>query len=276
MKEFLELYESSLFLKIVVLSFLGLIFLCLGSFLNVLIYRLPIEESLTKTNSHCPKCNHKLRWYENIPLLSYIIQGGKCRGCKQKISIQYPLVESLALVMFVISYIRFGLSIEMILFTLLLLVFIVIFAIDIKHYIIPNSLNITVLVLGALVLFFPHSSINGQMSINFIDRLIGFGVSFAIFLIFFVLEKLLKKELIGGGDIKFFFGIGLFMGWQLLLLGLFISALIGVVVAIFKKIIKSEKFLNKVIPFGPYLTIGFAFAYIFGLDIINLYFSLFI
>ena len=276
MKEFLELYESSLFLKIVVLSFLGLIFLCLGSFLNVLIYRLPIEESLTKTNSHCPKCNHKLRWYENIPLLSYIIQGGKCRGCKQKISIQYPLVESLALVMFVISYIRFGLSIEMILFTLLLLVFIVIFAIDIKHYIIPNSLNITVLVLGALVLFFPHSSINGQMSINFIDRLIGFGVSFVIFLIFFVLEKLLKKELIGGGDIKFFFGIGLFMGWQLLLLGLFISALIGVVVAIFKKIIKSEKFLNKVIPFGPYLTIGFAFAYIFGLDIINLYFSLFI
>lgn len=276
MKEFLELYESSLFLKIVVLSFLGLIFLCLGSFLNVLIYRLPIEESLTKTNSHCPKCNHKLRWYENIPLLSYIIQGGKCRGCKQKISIQYPLVESLALVMFVISYIRFGLSIEMILFTLLLLVFIVIFAIDIKHYIIPNSLNITVLVLGALVLFFPHSSINGQMSINFIDRLIGFGVSFAIFLIFFVLEKLLKKELIGGGDIKFFFGIGLFMGWQLLLLGLFISALIGVIVAIFKKIIKSEKFLNKVIPFGPYLTIGFAFAYIFGLDIINLYFSLFI
>lgn len=276
MKEFLELYESSLFLKIVVLSFLGLIFLCLGSFLNVLIYRLPIEESLTKTNSHCPKCNHKLKWYENIPLLSYIIQGGKCRGCKQKISIQYPLVESLALVMFVISYIRFGLSIEMILFTLLLLVFIVIFAIDIKHYIIPNSLNITVLVLGALVLFFPHSSINGQMSINFIDRLIGFGVSFAIFLIFFVLEKLLKKELIGGGDIKFFFGIGLFMGWQLLLLGLFISALIGVVVAIFKKIIKSEKFLNKVIPFGPYLTIGFAFAYIFGLDIINLYFSLFI
>lgn len=276
MKEFLELYESSLFLKIVVLSFLGLIFLCLGSFLNVLIYRLPIEESLTKTNSHCPKCNHKLKWYENIPLLSYIIQGGKCRGCKQKISIQYPLVESLALVMFVISYIRFGLSIEMILFALLLLVFIVIFAIDIKHYIIPNSLNITVLVLGALVLFFPHSSINGQMSINFIDRLIGFGVSFAIFLIFFVLEKLLKKELIGGGDIKFFFGIGLFMGWQLLLLGLFISALIGVVVAIFKKIIKSEKFLNKVIPFGPYLTIGFAFAYIFGLDIINLYFSLFI
>lgn len=276
MQEFLELYESSLFLKIVVLSFLGLIFLCLGSFLNVLIYRLPIEESLTKTNSHCPKCNHKLRWYENIPLLSYIIQGGKCRGCKQKISIQYPLVESLAIVMFVISYIRFGLSIEMILFTLLLLVFIVIFAIDIKHYIIPNSLNITVLVLGALVLFFPHSSINGQMSINFIDRLIGFGVSFAIFLIFFVLEKLLKKELIGGGDIKFFFGIGLFMGWQLLLLGLFISALIGVIVAIFKKIIKSEKFLNKVIPFGPYLTIGFAFAYIFGLDIINLYFSLFI
>lgn len=276
MKEFLELYESSLFLKIVVLSFLGLIFLCLGSFLNVLIYRLPIEESLTKTNSHCPKCNHKLKWYENIPLLSYIIQGGKCRGCKQKISIQYPLVESLSLVMFVISYIRFGLSIEMILFTLLLLVFIVIFAIDIKHYIIPNSLNITVLVLGALVLFFPHSSINGQMTINFIDRLIGFGVSFAIFLIFFVLEKLLKKELIGGGDIKFFFGIGLFMGWQLLLLGLFISALIGVVVAIFKKIIKSEKFLNKVIPFGPYLTIGFAFAYIFGLDIINLYFSLFI
>lgn len=276
MKDFIELLNTSPLLKIVVLIFLGVIFLVLGSFLNVLIYRLPINESLTKKNSHCPKCNHFLKWYENIPLLSYIIQGGKCRGCKEKISIQYPLVEALALVMFIISYLRFGLSLQMILFTLLLLVFIVIFVIDIKHYIIPNSMNITVLILGVLNLFVTPSSINTLYSVSIFDKLIGFGVALLIMLLIMLFEKLFKKELMGGGDIKLFFGIGLFMGWQLLLLGLFISALIGVVVAILKKIIKSEKFLNKVIPFGPYLTIGFSFAYLFGLDIIYLYFSLFI
>lgn len=274
MNEFLELFNDSLLLKITTLSLLGILFLCLGSFLNVLIYRLPLGMSLTKESSHCPKCNHHLKWYENIPLLSYIIQKGKCRGCKTKISIQYPLVEGLSLLMFIISYLRFGLSLEMILFTLLLLVFIVIFLIDIKHLIIPNSLNIIVFILGIIVCFIPHTSINGAFTINYIDRLIGFLVACLIFFLIFLLEKILKKELMGGGDLKLFFGIGLFMGWQLLLLGLFISALLGLVVSIIKKITKNEKFLNKVIPFGPYLTIGFTLAYLFGLDIINLYFSL--
>lgn len=276
MGDIINFINESLLLQVVILVFLGLIFLVMGSFLNVLIYRLPINESLVKKNSHCPKCNHFLKWYENIPLLSYIIQGGKCRGCKEKISIQYPIVEGLSLVMFIISYLRFGLSLQMILFTLLLLVFIVIFTIDIKHYIIPNSMTLTILILGLLNLFVTPTSINGLYSVNFFDKLIGFGVALLIMLLILLLEKAFKKELMGGGDIKLFFGIGLFMGWQLLLLGIFISALIGVIVAFFKKIIKSEKFLNKVIPFGPYLTIGFSFAYLFGLDLINLYLSLFI
>ena len=83
MEEFLTIYKSSLLLQVVVLTFLILISLVIGSFLNVLIYRLPIGESLTKKNSHCPKCGHMLKWYENIPLLSYVIQKGKCRGCKE-------------------------------------------------------------------------------------------------------------------------------------------------------------------------------------------------
>ena len=275
MEEFLAIYKSSLLLQVVVLTFLILISLVIGSFLNVLIYRLPIGESLTKKNSHCPKCGHMLKWYENIPLLSYVIQKGKCRGCKELISIQYPIIEFLSVCAFVIAYIRFGLSLETFLFTLLLQMFIVIFMIDLRHQIIPDSINVVIIVLGVISLFITHSSINQVLVINYIDKLIGFGVALGLLLIFVFFEKILKKELMGGGDLKLFFGIGLFMGWQLLLLGLFLASVVALITEMLKKLINSEKFLNKVIPFGPYLVIGFSLAYIFGLDIISLYLSLF-
>lgn len=275
MEEFLTIYKSSLLLQVVVLTFLILISLVIGSFLNVLIYRLPIGESLTKKNSHCPKCGHMLKWYENIPLLSYVIQKGKCRGCKELISIQYPIIEFLSVCAFVIAYIRFGLSLETFLFTLLLQMFIVIFMIDLRHQIIPDSINVVIIVLGVISLFITHSSINQVLVINYIDKLIGFGVALGLLLIFVFFEKILKKELMGGGDLKLFFGIGLFMGWQLLLLGLFLASVVALITEMLKKLINSEKFLNKVIPFGPYLVIGFSLAYIFGLDIISLYLSLF-
>lgn len=275
MEDFLYIYQNSVLLKVVVLTFLILISLCIGSFLNVLIYRLPIKESLTKKNSHCPKCGHMLKWYENIPLLSYIIQRGRCRGCKELISIQYPIIEMLSVCVFVIAYIRFGLSIETFLFTLLLQMFIVIFMIDMKHQIIPDSINIVILILGIISLIIPHSSINQLYSINYVDKIIGFLVALSLLLLFLVLEKVLNKELMGGGDLKLFFGVGLFMGWQLLLLGIFFAAVIALITEMLKKVIKSEKFLNKVIPFGPYLVLGFALVYVFGLDIICLYLSIF-
>ena len=275
MEDFLYIYQNSVLLKVVVLTFLVLISLCIGSFLNVLIYRLPIKESLTKKNSHCPKCGHMLKWYENIPLLSYIIQRGRCRGCKELISIQYPIIEMLSVCVFVIAYIRFGLSIETFLFTLLLQMFIVIFMIDMKHQIIPDIINIVILILGLISLIIPHSSINQLYSINYVDKIIGFLVALSLLLLFFVLEKVLNKELMGGGDLKLFFGVGLFMGWQLLLLGIFFAAVIALITEMLKKVIKSEKFLNKVIPFGPYLVLGFTLVYVFGLDIICLYLSIF-
>ena len=275
MEDFLYIYQNSVLLKVVVLTFLVLISLCIGSFLNVLIYRLPIKESLTKKNSHCPKCGHMLKWYENIPLLSYIIQRGRCRGCKELISIQYPIIEMLSVCVFVIAYIRFGLSIETFLFTLLLQMFIVVFMIDMKHQIIPDSINVIILILGLISLIIPHSSINQLYSINYVDKIIGFLVALSLLLLFLVLEKVLNKELMGGGDLKLFFGVGLFMGWQLLLLGIFFAAVIALITEMLKKVIKSEKFLNKVIPFGPYLVLGFALVYVFGLDIICLYLSIF-
>lgn len=275
MEDFLYIYQNSVLLKVVVLTFLVLISLCIGSFLNVLIYRLPIKESLTKKNSHCPKCGHMLKWYENIPLLSYIIQRGRCRGCKELISIQYPIIEMLSVCVFVIAYIRFGLSIETFLFTLLLQMFIVVFMIDMKHQIIPDIINIVILILGLISLIIPHSSINQLYSINYVDKIIGFLVALSLLLLFLVLEKVLNKELMGGGDLKLFFGVGLFMGWQLLLLGIFFAAVIALITEMLKKVIKSEKFLNKVIPFGPYLVLGFTLVYVFGLDIICLYLSIF-
>ena len=237
MEEFLTIYKSSLLLQVVVLTFLILISLVIGSFLNVLIYRLPIGESLTKKNSHCPKCGHMLKWYENIPLLSYVIQKGKCRGCKELISIQYPIIEFLSVCAFVIAYIRFGLSLETFLFTLLLQMFIVIFMIDLRHQIIPDCINIVIIVLGVISLFITHSSINQVLVINYIDKLIGFGVALGLLLIFVFFEKILKKELMGGGDLKLFFGIGLFMGWQLLLLGLFLASVVALITEMLKKLI---------------------------------------
>lgn len=276
MKEFITLLNDSTLLKVTVLIILTLIFLAIGSFLNVLIYRLPIGESLVKKHSFCPKCKHQLRWYENIPLVSFIIQGGKCRSCKEKISIRYLVVEFLSVVGLYISYFRFGFSLEMIIFALLLDVFIVIFSIDFKHQIIPDSLNITIFILALLLLFFSHTSMNEELSITFIDKLLGVGVVFVLVIIIYLSEELFNKELLGGGDIKLFFAIALFMGWQLFLLGLFASAVVGLIMIIITKIVKKNKSINKQIPFGPYLTIGFSFAYIFGLDLINQYLTLFI
>ena len=147
--------------------------------------------------------------------------------------------------------------------------------IDLRYQIIPDSINVVIIVLGVISLFITHTSINQVLVINYIDKLIGFGVALGLLLIFIFFEKILKKELMGGGDLKLFFGIGLFMGWQLLLLGLFLASVVALITEMLKKLINSEKFLNKVIPFGPYLVIGFSLAYIFGLDIISLYLSLF-
>lgn len=258
-------------LSIMIIVFIAIIGLCFGSFLNVVIYRLPNNMNIAYPPSHCTSCNNKLKWYDNIPVLSYIVLGGKCRYCKEKISIRYMLVEILTAVLVLVCYFKFKLSIMFALASIAIMIYICIAFIDAKHYIIPDSLNIILGIIGIVSLFFVNEQ--GNISINWIDRLIGLGVGFLLLIIFVLLEKVLKKEVIGGGDLKLIISTGLFLGWQLMLLGIFIGSIVACLVEL--PLSKNEKIReNHRLPFGPYLVVGFIVSLLFGLNILNWYLSI--
>ena len=140
-----------------------------GSFANVCIYRLPQHKGVVAGRSYCPKCKKQISWYDNIPILSYLFIQGKCRKCKKKISIQYPLVELLSVLSFVVVYFFYGITITTLLFIILALTFIIIFFVDLKHYIIPNSLTFPLMVLGFVKSFDPNLN---EIFPNYINSLI--------------------------------------------------------------------------------------------------------
>ena len=141
-------------MMIVYAVFVFLITTAIGSFLNVLIYRLPLKISLVKPSSHCPNCKCKIKWYDNIPIISYIILRGKCRNCKEKISIRYLIVELLTGVISTLIFLRFGISLMSLFGILLFLLLIPLSFIDVEHLIIPDSIIIGLLVLGVVGIFF--------------------------------------------------------------------------------------------------------------------------
>lgn len=252
-------------------------FMAISSFINVLIYRLPKNESIIKDASHCPNCNAKIKWYHNIPIFSYLILRGKCHYCKEKIDIRYLIVELTGTIAAILSLVRFDLSVNAVLVSMVLEIFIAIFYIDKNEMVIPDSLNLTIIIIGIVsivtgIFLGDLKSIDGRFNISYIDKLVSIVVNLVFLFIFYLISKLLKKPAIGGGDLKFLLGIGLFVGWQLLILGLLVSCIIGA----FTEIIFSKKLNRKVLPFGPYLTIGYAITIFFGLDIISWYLKLFI
>ena len=169
-----------------------------GSFANVCIYRIPLDKGVVAGRSYCPKCKKQISWYDNIPILSYLFIQGKCRKCKKNISKQYPLVELLSILSFGLIYFIHGISITTVLFLILALAFIIIFFIDLKHYIIPNSLTFPLMALGFVKSFDPNLS---ELFPNYINSLIGgiFGYGI-IWLIIFLYKILRNKEGIGLGD----------------------------------------------------------------------------
>ena len=152
-----------------------------GSFANVCIYRLPQDKGVVSGRSYCPKCKTQISWYDNIPILSYLFIQGKCRKCKKQISIQYPIVELLSVLSFVAAYYFYGITITTLLFIILALTFIIIFFIDLKHYIIPNGLTFPLMVLGFVKSFDPNLN---ELFPNYINSLIGgvfgYGIIWAI------------------------------------------------------------------------------------------------
>ena len=224
-----------------------------GSFANVCIYRLPLRGGVVKGRSFCPKCKKKIFWYENIPIISYLILGGKCSKCKKKISSQYLLVELISIISFLVIYYFFGTSLTSALLMILFLSFIIIFFIDLKHYIIPNVLTFPLMALGFLKSFDPNLN---PIFPNFINSLIGgiFGYLIIWSIIFFY-KKIRNKEGMGLGDAKLLAVIGFWFGWVSIPFIIFLSSTTALIIVI-PDLLKKTKKLSSQIPFGPYIIIA--------------------
>ena len=224
-----------------------------GSFANVCIYRLPKEQDVVSGRSHCPKCKKKIFWYDNIPLISYFLLKGKCRKCKKKISIQYSLVEFISIFLFVNIYYFYGITLTSVLLMILSLSFIVIFFIDLKHFIIPNSITFPLMALGFAKSFDPNLN---SIFPNYINSLIGgiFGYGIIWSIIYFY-KKIRNKEGMGLGDAKLFAVIGFWFGWISLPFIIFLSSTIALI-SVVPDLLKKSKKLTSQIPFGPYIIIA--------------------
>ena len=227
-----------------------------GSFANVCIYRLPLNKGVVSGRSFCTKCKKKIFWYDNIPLLSYLFIQGKCRNCNKKISLQYPLVEFVTIITFLVIYIFYGITLTTLLLIVLALSFIIIFFIDLKHFIIPNSLTFPLMIIGFIKSFDPNLN---DLFPNYINSLIGgvFGYGFIWAIIFFY-KILRNKEGMGLGDAKLLAVIGFWFGWISVPFVIFISSIVALISVIPSLINKSKKFSSQ-IPFGPFIIIGCIF-----------------
>ncbi|MDD4240280.1 MAG: prepilin peptidase [Smithellaceae bacterium] len=231
----------------------------IGSFLNVCIFRIPAGQSIVKPLSRCPSCEHPIRFYDNIPIISFILLRGRCRDCGAKISWRYPLVELISGLLALALFLKFGPTLNFLVFFIFTAVLIVIAFIDIDHQIIPDILSlpgIPVFFLAAVfIVKVPwHEALIGLV--------VGGGILLAIALFY---EFIAKREGMGGGDIKLLAMIGGFFGWKALIFVLLFSSLAGAVVGIAAMIIK-KKDMKYAVPFGPFLSAA-AVAYIFWGDI---------
>jgi len=257
-----------LFLSLIIFIF-GLI---VGSFLNCVIYRLEVNDSPLKGKSYCPKCKHTLNWQDLIPVLSFFFLRGKCRYCSQKISWQYPLVEIATGILFLLIF-NFQLNpvslVEvgfLIFYFIIASLLIIIFVYDLKHYIIPDRIIYSAIV---LVLFYV------LLRPDFFGRSDFFLSAFGAALFFLLLVLITKGKGMGIGDIKLAFFMGLFLGWPNILIALFLAFFIGAIIGTGLIILK-KKNLKSEIPFAPFLIFGTFFALFFAEKILEWYWYLFL
>jgi leader peptidase (prepilin peptidase)/N-methyltransferase len=241
--------------------------LSIGSFLNVCIYRLPLGLSIAKGRSFCPGCQAKIAWYDNIPLLSFVLLGAKCRSCRQVISWIYPLVESFTAVLFLVSFWKFGLSWQFLSSLVLISALIAISFIDLKHQIIPDIISLPGILLGVVIsIFIPDFS--------WLNSVVGVLVGGIMFYFLAVGGQLLfKKESLGGGDIKLAAMLGAFLGWKKLILVFFLSSLLGALAGLILILAVKQFRGSRIIPFGPFLALASLVALFAGDNLINLYLS---
>jgi leader peptidase (prepilin peptidase) / N-methyltransferase len=238
---------------------LGAIF---GSFFNVVIYRVPRNESIVHPGSHCPNCGTSIQFYDNIPFVSFLVLRGHCRKCGQHISMRYLLVEMITAFMFAAFYHLLGLSIELPIFLVFGSLLVIISFIDLDHYIIPDIFSLGGLCLGIAVSFFrPFFSYKD----SFIGVLVGGGILYAIAKSY---ELVRKREGMGGGDIKLLGMIGAFCGWKGVIFSLVTGSFAGTIVGVPLMLIKRQD-ARYALPFGPFLSAGALIFAIAGDDIIR-------
>tara|TARA_B100001996_G_scaffold155281_2_gene118253 strand:- start:2766 stop:3527 length:762 start_codon:yes stop_codon:yes gene_type:complete len=240
-----------------------------GSFANVCIYRLPQEKGVVSGRSYCPKCKKKIVWYDNIPIASYFLLDGKCRKCKKKISGQYALVEFISILSFLCVYYLYGITLTTLLLIILSLSFIIIFFIDLKHFIIPNVLTFSMMALGFVKSFDPNLN---PIFPNYVNSLIGgfFGYGIIWSIIFFY-KQIRKKEGMGLGDAKLLAVIGFWFGWIAIPFVIFLSSVIALIIVI-PDLLKKSKKMTSQIPFGPYIILGTLFYLVFKNNLTSLIF----
>lgn len=238
--------------------------LIVGSFSNVCIYRIPRNESIIYPASHCPKCRTTIKPIDNIPLLSYILLKGRCRNCKNKISIQYPMVELLSGLIYLIIYLIYGLSVQTLIYIILSSALIIIAFIDLNQQIVPDIISLPGIGAGLILSFFvPY--------VSFINSALGIVVGGGIILVIGLAGSVIfKKEAMGGGDVKLAAMIGAFLGWRYIIISLFFGFFLGALTGIFLIMTKVKK-REDVIPFGPFIVLGSLITLLWGEKIISWY-----
>jgi leader peptidase (prepilin peptidase)/N-methyltransferase len=235
----------------------------IGSFLNVCILRWGAEpkESVVRPPSHCPRCGAGLRWYDNVPILSWLLLRGRCRGCREPISIQYPLIELVTALIWAFMAWRYGIGLEGLKGAAFATILLGIAMTDARAYIIPDEFSIGGLVLGILLALAAGRQALGTALLG---AAVGFGL---LWLVAIAGEWMFKREAMGGGDIKMMAMVGAFLGWQGTLLTIFLGALIGSLIFVPLSLAGHKK----LVPFGIFLAIGAAATYLVGPSILAWY-----
>jgi leader peptidase (prepilin peptidase) / N-methyltransferase len=237
----------------------------IGSFLNVLICRIPEGLSVVFPASHCPRCKHAIRYYDNIPVISYLLLRGMCRDCREKISIRYPLIEILTGLMCLLLFWKYGLGLQFVFAFVFVCSLIVITFIDFDHQIIPDMITLPGIPLFSLIAVL-------VMGVPWLEVLIGIiaggGFLYAIAVAY---ELITKREGMGGGDIKLLAMMGGFLGWKSLLFIVFVSSLVGALVGI-TIVVAKGKDMKYAVPFGPFLSMAAVLYLFIGQSMMMLFF----
>jgi leader peptidase (prepilin peptidase)/N-methyltransferase len=241
----------------------------IGSFLNVCIHRLPRGQSVVWPSSACPHCRRQLSWYENIPVVSFLALGGRCRSCRAPISIRYPIVESVTALMFGAASWYFGPSVLLASRLVFGCALIVLFAIDLEHHLLPNVITLPGIVVGLAFSFFTSSTGPGWLS-SLIGIVVGGGVLYGIAEAYY---RIRHEEGLGMGDVKMLAMVGAFLGWPLTLVTLMMASFAGSAVGL-ALIATRRGTMKYALPFGTFLAMGAALATIFGPGLLDWYLGL--